>query len=182
MANPLSMDLRDRAMARIEAGETMKSVAAALGVARSSVSKWAARKAKTGSVAPGKMGGHNPGVLVGEPAAWLRERIAGADFTLRSLQAELAERNVRAAYKAVWRFVHAEKLTYKKSVLPAEQDRADVARKRARWKARQGSVDIKRLVFIDETWAKTNMGPVARLVFARPPAGGQKSRLAIGKR
>ena len=114
MANPLSMDLRDRAMARIEAGETMKSVAAALGVARSSVSKWAARKAKTGSVAPGKMGGHNPGVLVGEPAAWLRERIAGADFTLRGLQAELAERDVRAAYKAVWRFVHAEKLTYKK--------------------------------------------------------------------
>ena len=35
-----------------------------------------------------------------------------------------------------------------------------MARKRARWKARQGSVDIARLVFIDETWAKTNMGPL----------------------
>ena len=50
-------------MARVEAGETMKFVAAALGVARSSVSKWAARKARTGNMAPGKMGGHNPGVL-----------------------------------------------------------------------------------------------------------------------
>ena len=77
MAKPLSMDLRNRAMARVEAGETMKSVAAALGVARSSVSKWMARKTRTGSVAPGRMGGNNPGVLVGEAAAWLRERIAG---------------------------------------------------------------------------------------------------------
>ena len=29
-----------------------------------------------------------------------------------------------------------------------------------RWKARQASVDPKRLVFIDETWAKTNMAPI----------------------
>ncbi len=114
MAKPLSIDLRERVIARVEAGETMKSVATALGVARSSVSKWMARKTRTGSVAPGRMGGNNPGVLIGEPAAWLRERIGGADFTLRGLQAELAERNIHAAYKAVWRFVHAEKLTYKK--------------------------------------------------------------------
>ena len=31
------------------------------------------------------------------------------------------------------------------------------ARRRKRWKARQASVDPGRLVFIDETWAKTNM-------------------------
>jgi transposase len=31
-----------------------------------------------------------------------------------ALQAELAERNVTAAYKAVRRFVHGEKLTLKK--------------------------------------------------------------------
>jgi transposase len=29
-----------------------------------------------------------------------------------------------------------------------------------RWKARQGQVDPKRLVFIDETWIKTNMAPL----------------------
>src|SRR6185437_10771514 len=33
-------------------------------------------------------------------------------------------------------------------------DRPDIARKRARWKAYQGRIDPKRLVFIDETWAK----------------------------
>jgi transposase len=45
-------------------------------------------------------------------------------------------------------------------VLASEQDRADVARKRTRWKARQASIDPRRLVFIDETWTKTNMGPL----------------------
>jgi transposase len=45
-------------------------------------------------------------------------------------------------------------------VLPAEQARADIARKRERWKAYQGRIDPRRLVFIDETWVKTNMAPL----------------------
>ena len=32
-----------------------------------------------------------------------------------------------------------------------------MAQRRARWKLHQGRLDPKRLVFIDETWAKTNM-------------------------
>ena len=48
----------------------------------------------------------------------------------------------------------------KKTALASEQERPDIARKRERWKALQGSVDLKRLVFIDETWAKTNMAPL----------------------
>ncbi len=43
---------------------------------------------------------------------------------------------------------------------PAEQDRPDIARKRIRWKAHQGRFDASRLVFIDETWIKTNMAPL----------------------
>ena len=35
-----------------------------------------------------------------------------------------------------------------------------MARRRLRWQARQASIDPKRLVFIDETWAKTNMAPL----------------------
>jgi transposase len=45
----------------------------------------------------------------------------------------------------------------KKSLHASEQDRPDVARRRARWKKHQGRLDPARLVFIDETWAKTNM-------------------------
>ena len=35
-----------------------------------------------------------------------------------------------------------------------------MARRRKRWKAWQGRFDPKRLVFIDETWIKTNMAPM----------------------
>ena len=42
----------------------------------------------------------------------------------------------------------------------AEQARPDVARKRARWKTHQARIDRTRLLFIDETWLKTNMAPL----------------------
>ena len=41
-----------------------------------------------------------------------------------------------------------------------EQGRADVARRRRRWKSFMGLLDPRRLVFIDETWIKTNMAPL----------------------
>ncbi len=48
-------------------------------------------------------------------------------------------------------------LVLKKSLHASEQDRPDVARRRAQWKKYQGRLDPHRLVFIDETWAKDNM-------------------------
>jgi putative transposase len=45
----------------------------------------------------------------------------------------------------------------KKTLFATEQDRPDVARRRAQWKEYQGRIDPARLIFIDETWAKTNM-------------------------
>ena len=71
MAKPYSMDLRQRALARLEEGETSYEVAAALKVAVSSVIKWAARKRRLGSAAPGKMGGHRPYLIDGEHRAFV---------------------------------------------------------------------------------------------------------------
>ena len=48
----------------------------------------------------------------------------------------------------------------KKTLFALEQARADVAARRQRWKARQARFDPKKLVFIDETWIKTNMAPL----------------------
>ena len=48
-------------------------------------------------------------------------------------------------------------LASKKSLFATEQDRPKIARRRAQWRKYQGRLDPKRLVFIDETWAKTNM-------------------------
>jgi len=50
-------------------------------------------------------------------------------------------------------WAHAQK----KSLHAAEQQRPDVAAAREVWRERQPSLDPDRLVFIDETWATTNM-------------------------
>jgi transposase len=66
-------------------------------------------------------------------------------------------------------------------VLPAEQARPDIARRRARWKAHQGRIAPERLVFIDETWVKINMaplrgwGPRGQRLEARVPHGHWKT-------
>jgi putative transposase len=45
-------------------------------------------------------------------------------------------------------------------VLAREQDRPDIARRRSQWRRYQQRIDPARLVFIDETWTKTNMAPL----------------------
>ena len=115
MTAPYSMDLRERAMRRKAAGETNREIASALGIAPSCVSKWTKRRLETGSLAPAQVGGYKPRTLSGETAQWLRERIKTEPFTLRGLAAELAERGVKAHPRAVWVFVHAEDLSFKKN-------------------------------------------------------------------
>ncbi len=45
-------------------------------------------------------------------------------------------------------------------MVAGERDRPDVARRRGQWVKYQGRIDPERLVFIDETWTKTNMAPL----------------------
>jgi transposase len=45
-------------------------------------------------------------------------------------------------------------------VVASERDRPDVARRRKQWTKYQSRIDPERLVFIDETWTKTNMAPL----------------------
>jgi putative transposase len=115
MAAPYSIDLRERALIRKAAGETNREIAAALRISPSCVSKWTKRKQQTGSLAPAQIGGYKPRTLSGECGDWLRDRIASGPFTLRGLAAELAERGIKTHPKAVWVFVHAEGLSFKKN-------------------------------------------------------------------
>jgi transposase len=62
----------------------------------------------------------------------------------------------------------------KKSAHAAEQERPDVLRRRETWFEGQLDLDPARLVFIDETWASTNM---ARLRGRAPR--GQRLRAAV---
>lgn len=83
-----------------------------LGISPATVVRWSGRHRATGSAAPDKIGGRKVGVL-SRHRDWLLQRTAH-DFTLRGLVAELAERGVKVDYVQVWRFVHAEGLSFKK--------------------------------------------------------------------
>src|SRR6266702_676535 len=153
MAKPYSMDLRARVVGAVEKdGLSRHEAASRFGVGVSTAINWVRRFRETGSVAPGQIGGHKPKAIRDEHETWLRERIRERDFTLRGLVAELAARGLKVDYRAVWNFVHARKLSFKKTVLASEQDRPDVARRRAQWRRYQNRIDSRRLIFIDETW------------------------------
>jgi putative transposase len=115
MTQAYSEDLRARALARADRGETIRLIAAALQISPSCVSKWKKLRRETGDLKPGKMNGHKKRVLSGAHAEWLRERIRSGPFTLRKLTAELAARGIKTHHKAVWIFVHAEGLSFKKN-------------------------------------------------------------------
>jgi transposase len=51
----------------------------------------------------------------------------------------------------------ARAVAKKKTLIANEQDRPDVVERRAAWRDSQELIDPNKVVFIDETWAKTNM-------------------------
>jgi putative transposase len=117
MTRPLSNDLRERAVAAVVGGESCRTVAVRFGVAVSSVVKWSQRYRSTGSVAPGKMGGHRKPLL--EPhRAFILERLGQMPhLTLHALKDELAARGVRVSHNTVWVFLRREGLRFKKNAV-----------------------------------------------------------------
>jgi transposase len=110
------MDLRERAVLSVLKGGLSRHAAAArYEVAVSTVIGWVRRYQETGSVAPGQIGGYKLKAIRGEHHDWLLARIERGGFTLRGLVAELAGRGLKTNYRAVWDFVHAQKLSFKKN-------------------------------------------------------------------
>ena len=102
-------------------------------------------------------GGRRPYALQRE-REWLLARLAEKpDLTLRAIGTELAARGIKVSRFAVWHFFVHVGITFKKK--PARQRARSARRRQAaeQWKKYQGRLDPSRLVFIDETWAKTNM-------------------------
>jgi putative transposase len=117
MGKPYSMDLRERVVAAVRTGGlSCNQAAKQFGIGISTAINWVRRQRETGSVAPGKMGGHRPKKIAGEHRDWLLQRIKEGDFTLRGLVIELAGRGLKVDYRSVWEFVHAEKLSFKKTI------------------------------------------------------------------
>jgi transposase len=119
MTRPLSNDLRERVVAAVAAGESCRAVAARFEVSVASVVKWSQRHRRTGSVAPGKIGGHCKPVL--EPhRAFIVERLERTPhLSLHGLKDELAARGVKVSHNAVWLFLRREGLRFKKNAIRA---------------------------------------------------------------
>ena len=72
----------------------------------------------TGSVKPGKIGGHVPRKIAGEHREWVLQQIAaGGDVTLQGLADGLAARGLKVDYRTMWNFVHREGKSFKKNGL-----------------------------------------------------------------
>src|ERR1700742_4975398 len=117
MVRALSSDLRKRVVTAVSKGESCRSVALRFGVAVSSVVKWSQRYRATGSVAPGKVGGHCKPVL--EPhRAFIVERLSQTPhLTLHKLKDELAARGIVVSHNTVWMFLRREGLRFKKNAV-----------------------------------------------------------------
>ena len=116
--------------------------------------KWVSRFRATGSVAPGKVGGHRPWLL--EPHRELVHRLVAETLHLSidRLRDFLAAAGIVVSRDTIWRFLRREGPSLKKTLFATEQARAGVARKRAHWQAFKRRLDPDRLVFVDETWIK----------------------------
>jgi transposase len=114
MTKPYSMDLRERVVAAVEAGQSRRAVAKLFNLGPATVVRWVERQRTSGACAPKPMGGVRHAVLLPE-RDWLLARIAAVpDATVRALRMELAERGTKVSNDAVWRFLRNERLTFKK--------------------------------------------------------------------
>ena len=156
MPKPCSLELRERVVDAVESGASRREAADWFEVSRSSAIKWMQRRQATGSIAPKPSGGSISPLEA--HAAFLFTLIARQpDLTLDEIVAAMHKRRIAGSRSAVWRFLQRHKISVKKSLRAAEQERADVARARRRWMREQGMFDPARLVFLDETATSTNM-------------------------
>ena len=161
MARAYSLDLRERVVAAVLRGLSCRAVAVRFDVSVASVVKWAQRTRATGSPAARPMGGKRSYLLAGQ-RSWLLARLdEKPDLTLHTLLRELGARGATPCPATPYgAFCGGKVLASKKSVAASEQERPDVARRRAVWKRFQARLAPERLVFLDETWTKTNMSPL----------------------
>jgi len=151
------LDLRSRVAAALTEGATVREAAARFAISVASAVR-IGQLARAGRGLEAKKPGGPPPLMLLSAADEITTRLASkADWTERALAADLRAAGIAMSHDTVWRFMRRQGLSFKKTMLASETDRADLARRRTRWRAHQHRFDPARLVFVDETWAKTNM-------------------------
>lgn len=115
MGKPLSMDLRERVIAAIDAGQSRRAAAAQYGVAPSTAIRWYNERRSTGSFAPKPQGGDMRSRRIEAHAGAIHAALEETpDITLAELCQHLSERGVVASTSSLWRFFRRHGITRKK--------------------------------------------------------------------
>ena len=183
--------MRDRVIAATGSGTSVRKAAARFEVGVSTAIKWVRRLRDTGERSARRQG-RRPGSKLDAHGEFVRAVIdAVPDTTIGELQRRLVDEwGVYASTGTIWTFLDRCDLTVKKkSAYAAEQDRPDVVEEREDWFEGQLDLDPEQLVFVDESFATTNMarryGRAPRGVRLRAPipyGNRKKTTLVAGLR
>jgi transposase len=159
MARAYSEDLRQRILQAYDEGILVEDIYVLYKVSRSWVYSLIQQRRETGTHAPRKQR-HGPTKKLAPYEKEVRQLVAEPpDATLVEL-CEMLSEHVSVSTTTLCDFLYHLKITWKKTLRSSEQQRPDVAAQREEWKKLQEVLDIRKLVFTDETWVKTNMTPL----------------------
>ena len=115
MAKGYSKDLRVRAVAIVEDGESAREAGRLLNLGASTAVRWIKRWTTTGSVEALPDTGHSRSPLK-DHEQWLLDLVAAEpDLTLNEIRARLrTEKKMKVGTTSVWRFYDRHEITFKK--------------------------------------------------------------------
>ena len=116
MAKGYSKDLRERAVAMVEEGESRREVARVLNLAASTAVRWLDRWTATGTIEAKPGTSHSRSPLKAHEK-WLLDLMAKEpDLTLEEIRDRLKRaKKLEVAVSSVWRFYDRHEITFKKS-------------------------------------------------------------------
>ena len=118
MSKALSVDLRVRVLASVEAGATHREAATRFGVSAASVSRWRARKRVAGEPCPKALGGDRRSDRIEAHRATILAIVEQtADITIEELRTVLRDQGVSVGYGTIQRFFKRHRMTRKKRPL-----------------------------------------------------------------
>jgi DDE superfamily endonuclease len=157
-------------MAAVDSGTGAYAAASIFRVSVSYIYKVLGRRKRTGETSARPWAGGPKPKLAAHDEALCARLMSEPDMTLAELQADRGARAQGRHRLPLEKPAAARIDAQKKSLRAAEQDRAEIAEARGAWRASQPDLNPEHLVFIDETWAKTNM---VRL-YGRAPRGQRR--------
>jgi transposase len=165
--NPSSIDLRERVAAAVDHHEgSQRQIADRFRVSLSFITRLLRHRRRTGSLAPEPHGGGHPPALDRAGRERLRRLVRKQpDATLEELAGRVG---VRCSRMAIFRTLRKLRITRKKKSLHSkERDSPRVRRERRAFRGTMATINLKHLVFVDETGANTAM----TRTYGRAPRG-----------